>query len=84
MAADSKEYVGLLSTDMTKPFESLLPALMIIKFKANGFLEEALWLIRSYFTNRQNRVKLDSVLILLEAARKDHHLDHSCGTAKMT
>lgn len=85
MAADSEEYVGILSTDMTKPFESLLPALMINKFKANGFLEEALCLIRSYFANRQNRVKLDSVLILLEAAHKDHHLDHSCGTfSKMT
>ena len=42
MAADSKEYVGILSTDMTKPFDSLHPALMINKFKANGFLEEAL------------------------------------------
>ena len=62
MAADSKQYVGILSTDMTKACDSLHPALMVNKFKAYGFWEEVLCLIRSYFTNRQNRVKLDSVM----------------------
>lgn len=45
---------------MTKAFDSLHPALMVNKFKAYGFSEEALCLIRSYFTDRQNRFKLDS------------------------
>ena len=62
MAADSKQYVGILSTDITKAFDSLHPALMVNKFKAYGFSEEALCLIRSYFANRQNRVKLDPVM----------------------
>ena len=62
LAADSKQYVGVLSTDMSKAFDSLHPSLMINKLKAYGFSEESLRLMRSYFTNRQNRVKLDSVV----------------------
>ena len=39
MAADHKEYVTVLSTDMSKAFDidSLHPALMIQKLKAYGF-----------------------------------------------
>ena len=48
---------------MSKAFDSLHPSLMINKLKAYGFSEESLSLImmRSYFTNRQNRVKLNGV-----------------------
>ena len=34
MATDSKEYLTVLSTDMSKAFDSLHPALMIQKLKA--------------------------------------------------
>ena len=62
LAADSKQYVGVLSTDMSKAFDSLHPSLIINKLKAYGFSEGSLKLIRSYFNNRQNRVKLDSAV----------------------
>ena len=46
---------------MSKAFDSLHPSLMINKLKAYGFSEESLSLIRSYISNRQNRVKLSGV-----------------------
>ena len=58
---DSEQFIGILSTDMSKAFDSLHPSLMINKLKAYGFSEESLSLIRSYFSNRQNRVKLIGV-----------------------
>ena len=58
---DSKQFIGILSTDMSKAFDSLHPSLMINKLKAYGFSEESLSLMRSYFSNRQNRVKLNGV-----------------------
>ena len=63
LAVDSEQSIGILSTDMSKAFDSLHPSLMINKLKAYGFSEESLSLImmRSYFTNRQNRVKLNGV-----------------------
>ncbi|XP_048578931.1 uncharacterized protein LOC125560702 [Nematostella vectensis] len=61
LAVDSKQFIGILSTDMSKAFDSLHPALMVNKLKAYGFSEQSLHLMRSYFTNRQNRVKLNGV-----------------------
>ena len=58
---DSEQFIGILSTDMSKAFDSLHPSLMINKLKAYGFLEESLSLMRSYFSKRQNRVKLNGV-----------------------
>ena len=62
LAMDNKQVVGILSTDMSKAFDSLQPSLLIYKLKAYGFSEQALCLMRSYFTNRQNQVKLNSVV----------------------
>ena len=58
MAADNREYVTILSTDMSKAFDSLHPALMIQKLKAYGFSETSLNLLRSFLERRRNRVKL--------------------------
>ena len=58
MAADNREYVTILSTDMNKAFDSLHPALMIQKLKAYGFSETSLNLLRSFLEGRRNRVKL--------------------------
>ena len=75
MAADSKQYVGVLLTDISEAFDSLHPSLIINKLKAYGFSEGSLKLIRSYFTNRQNRVKLDSAVSAgKQAAPRDHYL----------
>ena len=61
LAVDCDQFIGILSTDMSKAFDSLHPSLMLNKLKAYGFSEEALNLMRSYFTNRRNRVKLSGV-----------------------
>ena len=61
LTPDSKQCIVLLSTDMSKAFDSLLPPLLINKLQAYGFSDEALSLMRSYFTERQNRVKLNGV-----------------------
>ena len=51
--------VGVLSTDMSKAFDSLCSPLLIAKLKAYGFSDEALGLMRSYFCERKCRVRID-------------------------
>lgn len=58
-AVDAKKEVAVLSTDMSKAFESLDPPLMLIKLRAYGFMGHALKLLRLYFTERKNRVRLE-------------------------
>ena len=58
VALDKKEIIGILSTDMSKAFDSMHPPLLLKKLESYGFSEDALLLIRSYFENRQNRVKM--------------------------
>lgn len=57
---DNKKIVGVVSTDMSKAFDSLYPPLIIKKLEAYNFSENSLKLLRSYFKNRMNRVKLGS------------------------
>ena len=61
VTADCKETVGILSTDMSKAFDSLHSALMLNKLKGCGFTEDALSLVCSYFEDRQYRAKLGSI-----------------------
>ena len=56
-AVDRKEIVTILSTDMSKTFDSLCPALTIKKLEAYGFGNRSLDLMRSFFDRRFNRVK---------------------------
>ena len=65
-ALDEKSHVGILSTDMSKAFDSLQPSLLIQKLKAYGFSEAALNTMRVFFNNRRNRVKLGSSCTLSE------------------
>ena len=62
MELDCGKPVGMLSTDMSKAFDSLCSPLLIKKLESYRFSDKALDLVRSYFHNRQNRVKLVSVL----------------------
>ena len=55
---DRKNIVGVLSTDMSKAFDSLHPPLLINKLKAYGFSDCATDLLRSYFSERKSRVRL--------------------------
>ena len=56
-AVDNRNVVGVLSTGMSKAFDSLYRPLLINKLKAYGFSNNSLALIRSHFTNRKNRVR---------------------------
>ena len=55
---DNGEHVSILSTDMSKAFHSMHHALLLAKLKAYGLTHIALNLLRSYFTDRENRTRL--------------------------
>lgn len=55
---DSKQLVSVLSTDISKAFESLNHSLTIKKLYAHGFGGSSLNLMRSFFDNRLNRLKM--------------------------
>ena len=55
---DNNHTVGVLSTDMRKTFDCLPPDLLLSKLQAYGPCSNSLALLKSYFTNRKNRVRL--------------------------
>ena len=55
-AVDNRNVVGVLSTDMSKAFHSLNATLLINKLSVYGFSNNSIALMRSYFTNRKNRL----------------------------
>ena len=57
-AVNSKQLVSVLYTDMSKAFGSLSHSLTVKKLEAYGFRGRSLKLMRSFFVNRLNRVKL--------------------------
>ena len=59
-ARDNKHRVGILSTDMSKAFNSMHPALLLSKLGAYGFEENFIDLLCSYLCGRSNGVKLAS------------------------
>ena len=50
--------VNILSTDMSKAFDSLHPPLLLNKLKAYGFKDGLIQLLKSYLSDRYNRVKM--------------------------
>ena len=59
-ARDSRLDVAILSTDMSKAFDSLHPPLLLSKLKAYGFQEGMIQLLNSYLCDRKYRVKTGS------------------------
>ena len=57
---DKGGYVCTMFRDLSKAFDTIYHHLMIAKLGAYGFSEDALQYMRSYLTNRQQRVKLNS------------------------
>ena len=57
-AVDNRNVVGVLSTDMSKAFDSLYPPLLINKLRAYGFSNDSLALMRSYFRDRKYRMRI--------------------------
>ena len=52
LARDNKQLVGILSTDMSKAFDSMHPALLLSR--PRGFEENFINLLRSYLCERSN------------------------------
>ena len=63
-ALDKGFYTGVLLTDLSKAFDSLSHGLLIAKFNAYGFSEDALNLINDYLTGRKQEPKLIRDLVL--------------------
>ena len=79
MTTDNKEYVTVLSTDMSKAFDSLHPALMIQKLKAYGFSETSLNLLPSFHERRRNRIKLQEERSAWKEQKRGCRQDSSFG-----
>ena len=58
LARDQGKVVSILSTDMSKAFDSLHPPLLLSKLRAYGFRENTVQLLNSYFTYRKYRIKI--------------------------
>ena len=54
---DSKDVVGILSMDLSKPFDCMPHDLLIAKLNPYGFGVQSLNSISNYFSNREQRVK---------------------------
>ena len=50
MALDNKNVVGVLTTDLSKTFDSLHHPLLLAKLKSYDLSDEAINMLRSYFT----------------------------------
>ena len=59
-ARDKHLFVSIMSTDMSRAFDSLHPPLLLSKLKAYGFHENVVELLKSYLSNRKHRVKMGS------------------------
>ena len=53
-------FVCTIFMDLSKAFETMNYDLLIGKLGAYGFQEDALVFMKSYFTNRQQRVRVNS------------------------
>ena len=60
-AKDDGCTTAILSTDMTKAFDSLHPTLLLAKLKAYGLSQCALDLMSSYFSDRVNRTRMGTI-----------------------
>ena len=71
-ARDEKLVVSLLSTDMSKAFDSLHPPLLLSKLSAYGFESSTVRLLESYLCDRNYRGTLSAqVGLLTEAVHRD-------------
>ena len=57
-AKDESLVANILSTDMSKAFDSLHPPLLLSKLKAYGFKDGLKQLLKSYLSDRYNRIKM--------------------------
>ena len=58
LAKDRNLNITILSTDMSKAFDSFYPPLLLSGLRAYSFDEKSLDLLRSYLNDRPNRVRM--------------------------
>ena len=56
---DKGGFVYAIFMDLSKAFDTMNHDLLIAKLGAHGFQEDALVFMKSYFTNRQQRVRVN-------------------------
>lgn len=82
-AADKGHASVILSTDISKAFDSLHPNLLLAKLKAYGLSDSALGLMRSYFDDRENRTRIGNNKSAWKAVKRGcppgSSLDRYCG-----
>ena len=59
-ALDENKYVAAILVDLSKAFDCLPHNLLLLKLKAYGVSENAVYLLESYLTNRKQCVKLET------------------------
>ena len=59
---DESAYTGTILMDLSKGYDCQLHDLIIVKLEAYGFDNISLKLFHSYFSNRNQRVKIGSVI----------------------
>ena len=57
---DKGDFVCIIFMNLSKVFDTINHGLLIAKLGAYGFQEDALVFMKSYFTNRQQRVRVNS------------------------
>ena len=69
-AADKRHASVILSTDMSKGFDSLHPKLLLAKLKVYGLSDLALRLMQSYFDDRENRTRVGNYTSAWKAIKR--------------
>ena len=78
-ALDSNLNLSILSTDMSKAFDSLHLLLLLSKLEAYGFEDEIINLLKSYLCNRINRVKIGNKISFTRIVNRGCHQGSSLG-----
>ena len=60
LSLDNKGYRGVILMDLSKGFDALNHDLLIAKLHTYGFSKKALFLIKSYLSNRWQRTKINN------------------------
>ena len=70
---DKGGYICAIFMDLSKAFDTLNHDLLIAKFGAHGFETEALRYMKSYLTNRKQRVRVNVIVCISGITQKTKH-----------